>query len=1066
MTVLSNRSIRADIGLHDIRPAGGPLTVSARPRAVLLLLCLSAILMQACGPDPGPSDTGGDVGDVGDTGDASDVGDSGTDGDASSDADADAGPVIVPGPLRINEVMSANEGAWLDDLLEADDWVELVNIGDAALNLSDFMISDSSDSPHSLPEMVIEAGARLVFAADGEEDQGDTHLPFKISSGGETLYLWDDADQLIDLVDVPALEDNEVFARFPDGDGAFESCRWPSPGAQNADECTARPATFPVDDVEFEDYTWPDEVPPTAFPLRISEIALRPASFVEVENLSESTILLSDYELRVAAHHPDQPWPTGSDGVALAWEQTTVPPGGFATATVTANTLAGAGVGSEYEAVVTLYLAPGGDEVDRVDVIHWPADTTLALIEFGDGHRFRFCEESTKLADNDCTEVLSRPIGRYLRNLYTEGDFDALAAGGTLVGQSAIKGVTDRDNRFATYFLRDEDFALHYTFAREEIYNEPHLDRCIPAEDAAFYQGWVEYSRQEYFCGYASVPADYECLDSERRFLHTNLVRHSANGLSTLEYVTGDRLSSSMMRAGFFHAVWRTHNPTAWTLRVLDDIQIAKARQVEGLLPIVGPNAPFVGLTFQALNPGVAYGNLIFASADEFDFVPLGIQTILVTDLVPNDIPLVGGLITEAFQTPLSHVNVLSRNRGTPNMALRDARLDPEIAPLLGELVRLEVRGGGFDIELADSEEAAEWFRDQLAGRPVLTPRLNAQTRGVQALSAHGFASIPQIGAKAAQLAELYEIAWSNHSCFEGGGQIGADLPVGAFAVPFAHYLDHFEASGAAALFAELQGDAEFASNPLYRARKLEDLRDLILDAPVDADFLQALMAHIESTHGDTDLRFRSSSNTEDLDGFNGAGLYESTGVSLDETGEDIADALRTVWASLWSSRAYDERSFFNVDQNQVAMAVLVHPSYPSEEANGVGISRNILDPIRGDKYYFNIQAGDASVVNPAPGVTTDQLTWNWGRSPRITRYGESSLVDAAAMSDAEVCGVAYALRDIHRHFAPLINGDDSDAYFAMDIEFKLVDGSRRLAIKQARPYSVGTQPVGDCREF
>ena len=44
------------------------------------------------------------------------------------------------------------------------------------------------------------------------------------------------------------------------------------------------------------------------------------------------------------------------------------------------------------------------------------------------------------------------------------------------------------------------------------------------------------------------------------------------------------------------------------------------------------------------------------------------------TDDVPNDIPLVGGLITEAFQTPLAHVNVLSQNRGTPNAGLAGAR--------------------------------------------------------------------------------------------------------------------------------------------------------------------------------------------------------------------------------------------------------------------------------------------------------------------------------------------------------------------------------------------------------
>ena len=31
------------------------------------------------------------------------------------------------------------------------------------------------------------------------------------------------------------------------------------------------------------------------------------------------------------------------------------------------------------------------------------------------------------------------------------------------------------------------------------------------------------------------------------------------------------------------------------------------------------------------------------------------------------------GIITATWQTPLSHINVLSQNRGTPNMALRDA---------------------------------------------------------------------------------------------------------------------------------------------------------------------------------------------------------------------------------------------------------------------------------------------------------------------------------------------------------------------------------------------------------
>ena len=46
-------------------------------------------------------------------------------------------------------------------------------------------------------------------------------------------------------------------------------------------------------------------------------------------------------------------------------------------------------------------------------------------------------------------------------------------------------------------------------------------------------------------------------------------------------------------------------------------------------------------------------------------------------DEAPNDISVVQGIITEEFQTPLSHVNVLSQNRKTPNMGLRNAMSTP-----------------------------------------------------------------------------------------------------------------------------------------------------------------------------------------------------------------------------------------------------------------------------------------------------------------------------------------------------------------------------------------------------
>src|SRR5690606_37902555 len=141
----------------------------------------------------------------------------------------------------------------------------------------------------------------------------------------------------------------------------------------------------------------------------------------------------------------------------------------------------------------------------------------------------------------------------------------------------------------------------------------------------------------------------------------------------------------------------------------------------------------------------------------------LGPDVIVITDDVPNDIPLVRGLITEAFQTPLAHVNVLSQSRGTPNAALKDAR--SVLAEHLGKLVRLEVSGAGIAVSEADLADAQEYWDSFKPQGPTVTPRLDLSVRGVQPLSAHSLESLPIIGAKAAQLAELGRVDTSARDC-------------------------------------------------------------------------------------------------------------------------------------------------------------------------------------------------------------------------------------------------------------------------------------------------------------
>jgi len=90
--------------------------------------------------------------------------------------------------------------------------------------------------------------------------------------------------------------------------------------------------------------------------------------------------------------------------------------------------------------------------------------------------------------------------------------------------------------------------------------------------------------------------------------------------------------------------------------------------------------------------------------------ITISFNDILVLERLPDFLPIVGGTITEELQTPLAHVNVAARTRGTPNIALLETSQRPEIAPLIGELVRFEVGEGAFRLEKVELEEAREFW--------------------------------------------------------------------------------------------------------------------------------------------------------------------------------------------------------------------------------------------------------------------------------------------------------------------------------------------------------------------
>ena len=103
--------------------------------------------------------------------------------------------------------------------------------------------------------------------------------------------------------------------------------------------------------------------------------------------------------------------------------------------------------------------------------------------------------------------------------------------------------------------------------------------------------------------------------------------------------------------------------------------------------------------------------------------------------------------------------------------------------------------------------------------------------------------------------------------------------------------------------------------------------------------------------------------------------------------------------------------------------------------------------------FYINAQVGEHSVVQPDPGVTTDQILYYYGMPGQPVVYvRRSSLVEPGetVLTTAQLYELGTALDAIHRYFYPVYGVGAS--FYAMDTEFK-VTAEGRLEIKQARPY-------------
>ncbi len=682
-----------------------------------------------------------------------------------------------------------------------------------------------------------------------------------------------------------------------------------------------------------------------------------------------------------------------------------------------------------------------------VALLSWPAALVLACSEDGrnaagtDASVGRAVEGVCE-APGDAIDGGATPAIPYLDRIGCTQDFRALASNpvdSTLPGARSAKVVYDTaQTGGALYFQNSVTYEVHYEFVSTHL-----SGGGLPVVPQL-----ASFNSTEYY-------------SANRRFILGAITYYEEADAWTLELSPYDTASATMVATLFQAVKDAAFFGPALAFHPTSDAITTMAKKLPAGIPRVTTDQLYAKIDYQPLNLAKAIGRLTFTTADALDQGQyLSYQSIVVLDEVPNDISVVSGIITQEFQTPLSHLNVLSRNRKTPNMGLRNALTNPTLRSFEDQLVALEVTALAWSIRAATQEEAEAYWAAQKPAPKVLPPidlgpreLLDVEDIAVESSSEPLRATLKAAtnawGGKTAQYAILAKT--------DG-------VPVKkAFGIPCYYYCAFMQDNGIFAKVEALLADPSFVADMDVRYQALAAVRADILKGQLAPELEAKLQAKLAAEYPGKKMRFRTSTNSEDLEGFPCAGCYEShTGNPADW--ESVRDAIRLAFASTWLFRTFEERSYYGVDHKTVVMALLVHEYFADEEANGVAVTANIFDTSGLDPaYYINVQhGGDAEVVHPPKGVQSDQMLYYFGSPNQPVSYlAHSNLipVGTTVLTRYQLYTLGTALAAIHDRFSaaygPAIG---NNGWYAMDVEFKFdnADAPAELAqlyVKQARPY-------------
>lgn len=139
--------------------------------------------------------------------------------------------------LIINEFVSSNSTSISDSDGDFNDWIEIYNPQDSAINLLNYGLSDNEDliARWHFPDTIIPAKGFIIIHASGKDKFGNNeiHANFKISQSGEPIILSNSSDEIISQTSPAFVPTDKSYGCLTDGTEPYIISSNPTPNGSN-----------------------------------------------------------------------------------------------------------------------------------------------------------------------------------------------------------------------------------------------------------------------------------------------------------------------------------------------------------------------------------------------------------------------------------------------------------------------------------------------------------------------------------------------------------------------------------------------------------------------------------------------------------------------------------------------------------------------------------------------------------------------------------------------------------------------------------------------------------------